>query len=70
MPTIIVITVYVSLYRGYSCYARATITLVNFADNKDNHSRGMPVFLINFLCTYVIRKHVYDVHSLCVLTDV
>lgn len=28
------------LRRGYSCYARATITLINFVNNKDNHSRG------------------------------
>ena len=27
--------------RGYSCYARATITLVNFANEKDNHSKGV-----------------------------
>ncbi|XP_065899368.1 ubiquitin carboxyl-terminal hydrolase 7-like isoform X2 [Dysidea avara] len=27
--------------QGYSCYARATITLVNFANEKDNHSKDI-----------------------------
>ena len=31
----------VCLCRGYSCYARATITLINFANEKDNHSKGV-----------------------------
>ena len=34
--------------RGYSCYARATITLVNFANEKDNHSKGVYIKLCTF----------------------
>ena len=59
-------------YRGYSCYARATITLVNFADSKDNHSRGIPMFVIyNFVYTHMLYVNMwYNVHGLCDRIDV
>ena len=55
--------------RGYSCYARATITLVNFANEKDNHSKGAYIRLRTFMCWAVplIYKAVNGIIILCLL---